>query len=100
MAGLRVFPGLKRKLHECHEEKIVSSDSFTNSPDLNCTLSSKRNRLVAHRSVNMEGCTSDACMEVVKHSSPTCSSMSPCAVDGCLYKNFAKLSSSYSFFAV
>ncbi|XVF58283.1 hypothetical protein PTKIN_Ptkin07bG0052500 [Pterospermum kingtungense] len=99
--GLRVSPGLKRKLPERHEEEIVSSDSlFSNSPDLNCSLSSKRNRLIAHRSVNTECCTSDDCMEVVKHSSPMCSSKSPCAVEGWLYKGFAGLSSSCSFFAI
>ena len=101
MAGLRVFPGLKRKLPECHDEKMESDSLFSNSSDLNCTLSSKRSRLIAHRSVNGEDNppqhSSDDCMEVVKHSSPMDSSKSPCAIEGCLSKGFAGLFSICSF---
>ena len=105
MAGLRVFPGLKRKLPECHDDKMESSDPhFSNSPDLNFTLNSKRSRVIALRSVNREDNppqnSSDDCMEIVKHSSPMGSSKSPCAVEGCLSKGFAGLFSSCSFFAV
>ncbi|XWS44311.1 hypothetical protein CRYUN_Cryun15aG0034200 [Craigia yunnanensis] len=104
LPGLRIFPGLKRKLPECRDEKMESDSLFSNSPDLNCKLSSKRSRLIVHRSVNGEDNppqhSSDDCMEVVKHSSPMGSSKSPCAVEGCLSKGFAGLFSSCSFFAV
>ncbi|XVE68153.1 hypothetical protein DITRI_Ditri09bG0046200 [Diplodiscus trichospermus] len=105
LPGLRVFPGLKRKLPGSLDDKMEYSDShFSNSPDLNCTLSSKRSRLTAHRSVNKEDNlpqnSSDDCMEIVKHTSPRGSSKSPCAVEGCLSKGFAGLLSSRSYFAV
>ncbi|XVF60546.1 hypothetical protein PTKIN_Ptkin08bG0056400 [Pterospermum kingtungense] len=105
LPGLKVFPGLKRKLPECHDDEMESLDShFSNSPDLNCTLNSKRSRLIAHRSVNREDNppqnSTDDCMEIVKHSSPKGSSKSPCAVEGCLSKGFAGLLSSRSYFAV
>ena len=105
MAGLRVFPGLKRKLPKCHAEKMESLDSlFSNSPDLNCRLSLKRSRLIVHRSVNREDNppqnSSDDCMEIVKHSSPMGSSKSPCAVEGCPSKGFTGLLSCCSCFAV
>ncbi|XP_022750661.1 uncharacterized protein LOC111299626 [Durio zibethinus] len=104
LPGLREFPGLKRKLTECGDEKMESNSLFSNSPRVNCTLSSKRSRLIEHRSVNREDNppqnSSDECMEVVKHGSPMGSSKSPCAVEGCLSKGFAGLSSSCSFFAV
>ncbi|XVF14277.1 hypothetical protein REPUB_Repub09cG0044900 [Reevesia pubescens] len=104
LPGLRLFPGLKRKLPECEDDRMESSDShFSNSPDRNCTLNSKRSRLIAHRSVNREDnspqYSSDDCMEVVKHSSQM-GSKSPCAVEGCLSKGFAGLLSSCSYFAV
>lgn len=100
MAGLRVFPGLKRKLPGCHSDIMETSDPhFSNPADL---LSSKRSRLITHRAVSREDnrtrSSSDAsCMEVVKHSSPMVSSKSPCAVEGCLSKGFAGLFSSRSY---
>ncbi|XVF16635.1 hypothetical protein REPUB_Repub10bG0049400 [Reevesia pubescens] len=105
LPGLRLFPGLKRKLPECHDNKMESSESFfSNSPDPNCTLNSKRSRLVACRSVNREDnppqSSSAGCMEIVKQSSPMGSSKSPCAVEGCLSKGFAGLLSCCSYFAV
>ncbi|KAK6255995.1 Potentiating neddylation domain - like 1 [Theobroma cacao] len=100
LPGLRVFPGLKRKLPGCHSDIMETSDPhFSNPADL---LSSKRSRLITHRAVNREDnrtrSSSDAsCMEVVKHSSPMVSSKSPCAVEGCLSKGFAGLFSSRSY---
>lgn len=104
MAGLRVFPGLKRKLPECHDDDEMEplESHFSNSPELNCTHHSKRSRLIAHRSVNREDNppqNSTDCMEIGKHS-PMGSSKSPCAVEGCLSKGFAGLLSSRSYFAV
>ncbi|KAG4173614.1 hypothetical protein ERO13_A11G069700v2 [Gossypium hirsutum] len=99
LPGLRVFPGMKRKLLECHDDEMESSDShLSDTPDLNCSLNSKRSRLIAHRLVTPDA--SDDCMEVAKHSSPVCCSKSPCAIEGCLSKGFAGLLSSYSYFAV
>ncbi|XP_022774491.1 uncharacterized protein LOC111316696 isoform X1 [Durio zibethinus] len=105
LPGLRVFPGLKRKLPECPEDEMESLDShFSISPDLNCTLNSKRSRSIAHRSAKREDNTpqnsSDDCMEIVKHSSPMGSSKSLCAIEGYLSKGFAGLLSSRSYFAV
>ncbi|XP_022739291.1 uncharacterized protein LOC111291681 isoform X2 [Durio zibethinus] len=105
LPGLRLFPGLKRKLPLCHDGKKQHSESFfSNSLDLDCTLNSKRSRLIGHRSVNREDNpthnSSDDCMEIVRHSSPMGSSKSPCAVEGCLSKGFAGLLSSCSYFAV
>ncbi|KAE8699679.1 putative starch synthase [Hibiscus syriacus] len=105
LPGLRVYPGMKRKLPECQDDEMESIDShFLNSPALNCSLNSKRSKLIAQRSVNREDNppqnSSDDCMEIAKHSSPMCSSKSPCAIEGCLSKGFAGLLSSCSYFAV
>ncbi|KAK8566009.1 hypothetical protein V6N13_021084 [Hibiscus sabdariffa] len=105
LPGLRVYPGMKRKLPEFHDDDMEPSDShFLNLPDLNCSLNSKRSRSIAYRSVNREDIpvqnSSDDCMEIAKHSSPMCSSKSPCAIEGCLSKGFAGLLSSRSYFTV
>ncbi|OMP05938.1 hypothetical protein COLO4_08441 [Corchorus olitorius] len=101
LPGLRSFPGLKRKLPDCQDDRMETSDSFlSNSPDSNCTPNVKRNRLTAHKPANKEDnppwTSTDDCMEV-KHSSPMGSSKSPCAVEGCLSKGFAGLFSGRSY---
>ncbi|XP_039008277.1 uncharacterized protein LOC120136251 [Hibiscus syriacus] len=105
LPGLSVYPGMRRKLLECHDDEMESSDPhFLNSSDLNCSLNTKRSRLIAHRSVHKEDIppqnSSNDCMEIVKHSSTMCCSKSPCAIEGCLSRGFAGLLSSCSYFAV
>ncbi|KAK8985037.1 hypothetical protein V6N11_082654 [Hibiscus sabdariffa] len=50
--GLEVYLGMKRKLHESHDDDMKSALQFLNFPNLNCSLNSKRSKLIAHRSVN------------------------------------------------
>ncbi|KAL6994209.1 hypothetical protein U1Q18_012316 [Sarracenia purpurea var. burkii] len=92
LPGLKIFPGLKRKLHEdfqIHEMK--SPDKFSGSSFL--PSSKRRYASVANKLVNSEdnptGNSSDdngrlGCLK------------SPCAVEGCLSKGFAGLFSGRS----
>jgi len=97
VAGLKEFPGLKRKLPEdLQQDDMESSPTvFPHSTDLDPALSFKRIRLTAHKLAKLEdnppGNTTDDCMEIVRHNSPLCSSKSPFAVEGCLSKGFAGL---------
>ncbi|GAV58084.1 Cullin_binding domain-containing protein [Cephalotus follicularis] len=88
LPGLKIFPGLKRKL----------PDQCPDAPNADCLdaclkLNFKRNRQIAHRPGNY----ADDSMEIAKHNSPSCSSKSPCAVEGCLSKGFAGLFSTRSY---
>lgn len=102
--GLRDFPGLKRKLPEDLQEYDMESSTalFSQSVvDLEPALSFKRIRLTAHKPANCvdnpPGRTTDDGMEIGRHSSPMCSSKSPCAVEGCLSKGFAGLFSTRGY---
>ncbi|TXG57563.1 hypothetical protein EZV62_015392 [Acer yangbiense] len=122
LPGLKIFPGLKRKLPDLQNDE--SETHCTNVAHLNNIGTSKRSRLIALQSVNLEnnppGSSGDDCMEIVKHSCPlgssnssksSCddcmeavkhnsqlgSSKSPCAVEGCLSKGFAGLFSTRSY---
>ncbi|GMJ09299.1 antiauxin-resistant 3 [Hibiscus trionum] len=101
LPGLKLVPGLKRKLCECNDDKMESSEPLSNSAKPNCTSNSKRNRLNSCRYVdrldNLPPNSSDDCMEIVKHSNPMGCCKSPCAVEGCLSKGFAGLLSSWSY---
>ncbi|KAK9029295.1 hypothetical protein V6N11_026414 [Hibiscus sabdariffa] len=62
--GLEVYLGIKRKLHECHDDDMKSVLQFLNFPNLNCSLNSKRSKLIAQRSVNsLSKCF--ACMTMI-----------------------------------
>ncbi|KAG5013875.1 hypothetical protein JHK86_026136 [Glycine max] len=93
LPGLRSFSGLKRKL----PEDLSKSDDM----DSNDMILSNCKRSRAHDAVDLEdnppGNTADDCMETSRQNSPLCSSMSPCAVEGCLSKGFAGLLSTRSF---
>ncbi|XP_027352312.1 uncharacterized protein LOC113863092 [Abrus precatorius] len=94
--GLRSFSGLKRKLFEDTRQNDMEYSSTSNDMIFsNC----KRSR--AHGEVDWEdnppGNTSEDCMETSRQNSPLCSSMSPCAVEGCLSKGFAGLLSTRSY---
>ncbi|KAK7394490.1 hypothetical protein VNO78_15019 [Psophocarpus tetragonolobus] len=81
LPGLRSFSGLKRKLPEnMRENDDMDSNDMISS---NC----KRSR----------GHDAEDCMETSRQNSPLCSSMSPCAVEGCLSKGFAGLLSTRSY---
>ncbi|KAL4379318.1 hypothetical protein GQ457_02G019250 [Hibiscus cannabinus] len=101
LPGLELVPGLKRKLCECDDDKMESSELLSNSGNPNCTSNSKRNRLNSCQSVDrldsLAMNSSDDCMEIVKHSNPMGCCKSPCAVEGCLSKGFAGLLSSCSY---
>ncbi|KAL5739070.1 hypothetical protein ACOSQ2_028250 [Xanthoceras sorbifolium] len=118
LPGLKIFPGLKRKLPD--RQKDESQTPYPDIAHLNNVWTSKRSRLIALQSMNQEdsspGSSGDDCMEIVKHSplgssksscdncmdivkhnSPIGSSKSPCAVEGCLSKGFAGLFSTRSY---
>lgn len=122
LPGLKIIPGLKRKLYDLQKDELEIPCSDV--AHLNHVWTSKRNRLIALQSVNWEdnppGNSGDDCMEIVKHSSSldssntsrsSCdgcmeavkhnsqlgSSTSPCAVEGCLSKGFAGLFSTRSY---
>ncbi|XP_039009820.1 DCN1-like protein 3 isoform X2 [Hibiscus syriacus] len=53
LPGLKLVPGLKRKLRECNDDKMESwKPFFSNSPNPNCTSNSKSNRWISSQSVN------------------------------------------------
>ncbi|KDP27157.1 hypothetical protein JCGZ_19856 [Jatropha curcas] len=102
LPGLKVTPGLKRKLPNLQNEEMESSDyHLTEYTDLNLMSNSKRNRLKSRRPLNWEdnppGNSAGDCMEVIKHNSPMGSTKSPCAVEGCLSRGFAGLFSTRSY---
>ncbi|XP_061347398.1 defective in cullin neddylation protein AAR3 [Gastrolobium bilobum] len=96
LPGLRSFSGLKRKLPEDTRKNDV--ECFNTSDDL---ISSNCKRSRAYSAVdwddNPPGNAAEDCMETSRQNSPLCSSMSPCAVEGCLSKGFAGLLSTRSY---
>ncbi|KAG8659535.1 defective in cullin neddylation protein AAR3 [Manihot esculenta] len=102
LPGLKVIPGLKRKLPSLQNEEMDSSGSlFPDYTNLNLTPYSKRNRLISQRPLNWEdnppGNSASDCMEITKHNSPMGSTKSVCAVEGCLSRGFAGLFSTRSY---
>ena len=69
--------------------------------DSNDMILSNCKRSRAHDGADLEdnplGNVADDCMETSRQNSPLCSSMSPCAIEGCLSKGFAGLLSTRSF---
>ncbi|XP_015867659.3 defective in cullin neddylation protein AAR3 isoform X1 [Ziziphus jujuba] len=89
LPGLKVFPGLKRKLPEDLEKDDLGSlvNIFPVSTNLNPPMSVKRGRLLSYKAANW----GDDCTEMSRHNSPLSASKSLCAVEGCLSKGFAGL---------
>lgn len=98
--GLKILPGLKRKLSEDFEhEEFEASNKLANFS--NILISKRRHINFVDNSVNgvedLRGNAADDSMEIVKHSSSTLGcSKSPCGVEGCLSKGFAGLFSGRS----
>ncbi|XP_038678602.1 uncharacterized protein LOC119980027 isoform X2 [Tripterygium wilfordii] len=101
LPGLKVVPGLKRKLPRFQKDDMVLCDAFSSeSANLNPVSNSKRTKLIAQKPSHWEdhrarNCP-DCCMDMVKTNSPLGSSKSPCAVEGCLSRGFAGLFSTSS----
>ncbi|KAK8301991.1 hypothetical protein V6Z12_D04G058600 [Gossypium hirsutum] len=97
-------PELKRKLRECNNDKMESSEPlFSSSPTSNCTSKSKRRLILCRSDDRADNLPQDSCgesMEIVKQCSLVGSSESPSAVEGCMSKGFAGLLSCCSYFAV
>ncbi|CAL5325050.1 hypothetical protein CsSME_00004218 [Camellia sinensis var. sinensis] len=99
LPGLKIFPGLKRKISEDFQrDELESSDKFVGSKLL--LNSKRRHTLVTDKPVNwvenLLGNASDDSMDIVKHNGMLGCSKSPCAVEGCLSKGFAGLFSGRS----
>ncbi|EEF30533.1 defective in cullin neddylation protein AAR3 isoform X2 [Ricinus communis] len=102
LPGLKVTPGLKRKLPILQDEEMDSSDyHLPDYADLNHMPNSKRNRVIFPRPLSQEdnppGNSSSDCMEIIKQNSPLGSTKSLCAVEGCLSKGFAGLFSTRTY---
>ncbi|THF98327.1 hypothetical protein TEA_018726 [Camellia sinensis var. sinensis] len=100
LPGLKIFPGLKRKISEDFQrDELESSDKFVGSKLL--LNSKRRHTLVTDKPVNwvenLLGNASDDSMDIVKHNGMLGCSKSPCAVEGCLSKGFAGLFSEMVF---
>ncbi|KAK9272634.1 hypothetical protein L1049_003010 [Liquidambar formosana] len=103
LPGLKIFPGLKRKLLDDGSQRHEASDTlFLDSTNLDPILKSKKIKqvFVADKPLNWgenpPGVANGDCMEVVRHNGPLNSTKSPCAVEGCLSKGFAGLLSTRS----
>ncbi|KAL7232346.1 hypothetical protein ACSBR2_010379 [Camellia fascicularis] len=99
LPGLKIFPGLKRKISENFQRhELESSVKFVGSKLL--LNSKRRHTLVTDKPVNWVenslGNASDDSMDIVKHNGLLGCSKSPCAVEGCLSKGFAGLFSGRS----
>ncbi|CAK7327974.1 unnamed protein product [Dovyalis caffra] len=102
LPGLKVTPGLKRKLPSFQDEEMESLDAlFPHSTSPNFILNSKKSRLIDHRSLNWEdnppGNSASHCIDVIKQNNSLGSTKSPCAVEGCLSRGFAGLFSTRSY---
>ncbi|XP_065856195.1 defective in cullin neddylation protein AAR3 [Euphorbia lathyris] len=93
LPGLKVTPGLKRKLPILNNKESLVPDY-----DMNQLSISKRNKPICHRSLNHRADTSVSDgMEIVKQNSPKGCNKSPCAAEGCLSRGFAGLFSTGSY---
>ncbi|XP_022989824.1 uncharacterized protein LOC111486895 isoform X2 [Cucurbita maxima] len=103
--GLKILPGLKRKLPEdLQMDGMVSpSDPTTGSMDSSPVTSIKKSRFMACKPVNLEingpSCNAAAGenSEMVRNNGAMGCSKAPCAVEGCLSQGFAGLFSTRSF---
>ncbi|KAJ6766246.1 DEFECTIVE IN CULLIN NEDDYLATION PROTEIN [Salix purpurea] len=90
LPGLKVTPGLKRKLSSFQMEEMVSSDAvFLDSVSPYFILNSKKSRLIDYRPLNWED--NSPGMDITKQNNSLGSMKSPCAVEGCLSRGFAGL---------
>ncbi|KAK8357253.1 hypothetical protein V6Z12_A05G407400 [Gossypium hirsutum] len=86
-------PELKRKLRECNNDKMESSEPlFSSSSNSNCTSKSKRRLILCRSDDRADNLPQDSCGESME--------ISPCEVEGCMSKGFAGLLSCCSYFAV
>ncbi|XP_023533447.1 uncharacterized protein LOC111795323 isoform X2 [Cucurbita pepo subsp. pepo] len=103
--GLKILPGLKRKLPEdLQMDGMVSpSDPTTGSMELSPVTSIKKSRFMACKPVNLEingpscNAAADENTEMVRNNGAMGCSKAPCAVEGCLSQGFAGLFSTRSF---
>ncbi|KAJ8749996.1 hypothetical protein K2173_013911 [Erythroxylum novogranatense] len=95
LPGLKITPGLKRKLSSSQKDEMDASDT------VDLILSFKRNKLIDHLPLSWEDNppvnSSGDSMDITKQSSSLGCTKSPCAVEGCLSKGFAGLLSSPSY---
>ncbi|XP_022955115.1 uncharacterized protein LOC111457165 isoform X3 [Cucurbita moschata] len=108
-SGLKILPGLKRKLPEdLQMDGMVSpSDPTTGSMELSPVTSIKKSRFMACKPVNLEingpscnaaaAAAADGNTEIVRNNGAMGCSKAPCAVEGCLSQGFAGLFSTRSF---
>ncbi|KAJ6403570.1 hypothetical protein OIU84_015478 [Salix udensis] len=90
LPGLKVTPGLKRKLSSFQMEEMVSSDAvLLDSISPYFILNSKKSRLIDYRPLNWED--NSPGMDITKQNNSLGSMKSPCAVEGCLSRGFAGL---------
>lgn len=91
-AGLKSFPGPKRKFCDNLQKEHESLDGHINSTVIRLP---KRRHCYVDVCVNREenACESaaDDCMEIAKQNSQLGCSKSPCAIEGYLSKGFAEL---------
>ncbi|XP_022955100.1 uncharacterized protein LOC111457165 isoform X1 [Cucurbita moschata] len=109
LSGLKILPGLKRKLPEdLQMDGMVSpSDPTTGSMELSPVTSIKKSRFMACKPVNLEingpscnaaaAAAADGNTEIVRNNGAMGCSKAPCAVEGCLSQGFAGLFSTRSF---
>ncbi|KAJ4832966.1 hypothetical protein Tsubulata_010138 [Turnera subulata] len=102
LPGLKITPGSKRKLPHFQNDEMETSDIlFPDFTHLNLMSGSKRNRLIAHRPINLETSSpsnaAGECTETIRQNSPLGSSKSPCAVEGCLSRGFQGLFTTRSY---
>lgn len=92
VAGLKLLPGLKRKLpDDIQEDKMETSDAIQSvCHSSNTSIASKRRLIDQGYSIN------DGSAEHARTNCSRGSSKCPCAVEGCLSKGFAGLLSSRS----
>lgn len=93
-AGLKAFPGLKRK--SCGNSQR-GEESYDGYPVMDVIVNSKRRHIkFGNQSFHWTDNQSHGCLETVKPNYPLNHSASPCAVEGCLSKSLAGLFSSPS----
>ncbi|KAG7033171.1 DCN1-like protein [Cucurbita argyrosperma subsp. argyrosperma] len=104
--GLKILPGLKRKLPEDlqMDGRVSPSDPTTGSMELSPVTSIKKSRFMACKPVNLEingpscnAAAADENTEMVRNNGAMGCSKAPCAVEGCLSQGFAGLFSTRSF---
>lgn len=95
LTGLKMYPGLKRKLDLEKDDMSSLISSFPDSTNLDRVMSLKRNRFMCkpeNWDETLPCNTADMYMEVPRHNDlPLNASKSQCTGKGCLSKGFAGL---------